>query len=181
MNASANADEDFRRRLDFAAEATEATLITLLAPQRLPDEIARPSRLLEAMRYASLGGGKRLRPFLVIETARLLGVEGSGVLRVACALERHRLKHGKYPDTTAALVPEFIDKVPHDVMTGTPLKFRLTPDGRFTLYSIGFDERDDGGTVVLRSSGGSSPPSLDYERGDWVWSYEDKVTGGGKK
>jgi hypothetical protein len=101
--------------------------------------------------------------------------------RVACALERHRLKHGKYPDTTAALVPEFIDKVPHDVMTGTPLKFRLTPDGRFTLYSIGFDERDDGGTVVLRSSGGSSPPSLDYERGDWVWSYEDKVTGGGKK
>ena len=87
MNASANADEDFRRRLDFAAEATEATLVTLLASQRLPDEIARPSRLLEAMRYASLGGGKRLRPFLVIETARLLGVEGSGVLRVACALE----------------------------------------------------------------------------------------------
>lgn len=87
MNASALADEDFRRRLDFAAEATEATLASLLAPQRLPDEITRPSRLLEAMRYASLGGGKRLRPFLVIETARLLGVEGTGVLRVASALE----------------------------------------------------------------------------------------------
>jgi farnesyl diphosphate synthase len=87
MNASPRADEDFRHRLDFAAEATEATLAGLLATQRLPDEIARPSRLLEAMRYASLGGGKRLRPFLVIETARLLGVEGTGVLRVASALE----------------------------------------------------------------------------------------------
>jgi hypothetical protein len=94
--------------------------------------------------------------------------------RVACALERHWLKHGKYPDATAALAPEFIDKVPHDVMTGTPLKYRLRPDGRFTLYSIGFDERDDGGTVFLKNSGGSSPPTLDYDRGDWVWSYEDK-------
>ncbi|MFM9162697.1 MAG: polyprenyl synthetase family protein, partial [Methylocystis sp.] len=53
MNASSHADEDFRRRLDFAAEATEATLTSLLGSERLPDEIVRPSRLLEAMRYAS--------------------------------------------------------------------------------------------------------------------------------
>jgi len=39
------------------------------------------------MRYASLGGGKRFRPFLLIETARLLGVEGDGVLRAAAAVE----------------------------------------------------------------------------------------------
>jgi farnesyl diphosphate synthase len=39
------------------------------------------------MRYASLGGGKRLRPFLLIETARLFGAEGKGVMRAAAALE----------------------------------------------------------------------------------------------
>ena len=39
------------------------------------------------MRYATLGGGKRLRPFLVVETARLFGVEGEGPLRAGAALE----------------------------------------------------------------------------------------------
>jgi farnesyl diphosphate synthase len=39
------------------------------------------------MRYSTLGGGKRLRPFLVIESARLFGVEGASALRTACALE----------------------------------------------------------------------------------------------
>ena len=43
--------------------------------------------MLEAIRYSSLGGGKRLRPFLVIESARLFGVTGGPALRTACALE----------------------------------------------------------------------------------------------
>ncbi|MEO1066969.1 MAG: polyprenyl synthetase family protein [Pseudomonadota bacterium] len=46
-----------------------------------------PERLFEAMRYASLNGGKRVRPFLVIETAKLFGLEGEGVRRAAVALE----------------------------------------------------------------------------------------------
>jgi farnesyl diphosphate synthase len=79
--------DDFRHRLDEAAQHTETTLNALLAPQPLPCEITRPARLLQAMRYASLYGGKRLRPFLVIETARLFGVEGAPALRAACALE----------------------------------------------------------------------------------------------
>ncbi len=86
MDAAARAEE-FRRRLDAAAEATEAALDALLAPATLPGEIARPARLLDAMRYSSLGGGKRLRPFLVIESARLFGVVGDAALRTACALE----------------------------------------------------------------------------------------------
>ena len=60
-----------------AAEATEAALDALLAPVASPGEITRPARLLEAMRYSTLGCGKRLRPFLVIESARLFGVEGA--------------------------------------------------------------------------------------------------------
>jgi farnesyl diphosphate synthase len=77
----------FRKRLDETAAATEAMLDALLSPRVLKGEVERPARLLEAMRYASLGGGKRLRPFLMVETARLFGVEGDGVLRAACALE----------------------------------------------------------------------------------------------
>jgi farnesyl diphosphate synthase len=81
------AAELFRTRLDETAQATEAMLDRLLSPRVLTGEIERPARLLEAMRYSSLGGGKRLRPFLMVETARLLGAAGEGVLRAACALE----------------------------------------------------------------------------------------------
>ncbi|PPD45220.1 MAG: geranylgeranyl pyrophosphate synthase [Methylocystis sp.] len=86
MDAAKKAEE-FHRRLESAADATEAALDALLAPTTLPGEITRPARLLEAMRYATLGGGKRLRPFLVIESARLFGVEDASALRTACALE----------------------------------------------------------------------------------------------
>ena len=58
----------FAKRLDQTAEDTEALLDRLLSDELLPDEIARPKRLIEAMRYSSLGGGKRLRPFLVVES-----------------------------------------------------------------------------------------------------------------
>ena len=39
------------------------------------------------MRYSTLGGGKRLRPFLLVETARLFGADGEGALRAGAALE----------------------------------------------------------------------------------------------
>jgi farnesyl diphosphate synthase len=80
-------EAEFEARLNAVAAATEQMLDRLLGPSILPGETARPPRFLEAMRYASLGGGKRLRPFLMIETARLFGVEGDGILRAAAALE----------------------------------------------------------------------------------------------
>jgi len=81
------ATAEFESRLNDVAAATESLLDRLLGSAPLPGETARPPRFLEAMRYASLGGGKRLRPFLLIETARLFGVEGEGVQRAAAALE----------------------------------------------------------------------------------------------
>ena len=53
----------------------------------LPIPEGREARLTEAMRYASLGGGKRLRPFLVLESAGLFGVARSSALRVAASVE----------------------------------------------------------------------------------------------
>ncbi len=62
---------------------TEALLDRLLAPAPVDGERARPARLLDAMRYASLGGGKRFRPFLVVECAALFGVAREHALMAA--------------------------------------------------------------------------------------------------
>lgn len=77
----------FHKQLSAVADKVEARLDALLSPHPLAGEIARPAHLLDAMRYACLGGGKRLRPFLLIETARLFGRADDGILRAACALE----------------------------------------------------------------------------------------------
>jgi len=77
----------FTARLNEAAGLVEASLEALLSDKVAPGEIARPSRLMAAMRHAVLGGGKRLRPFLTLESARLLGLEGQGPLRAGCAVE----------------------------------------------------------------------------------------------
>ena len=77
----------FETRLAEAEAATEAALDRLLSGEPAEGEIARPARLVEAMRYAVLGGGKRLRPFLLIESARLFGAEGAAVVSAAASLE----------------------------------------------------------------------------------------------
>src|ERR1700686_1066720 len=78
---------DFTKRLDQTAEDTEALLSKLLSDELLPDETARPKRLIEAMRYSSLGGGKRLRPFLVVESSAVFGVAREAALLAGAALE----------------------------------------------------------------------------------------------
>ena len=75
----------FTKELERAAASVEQRLGALLAP-----DAAAPgsgSRLAEAMRYAVLGGGKRLRPYLLIQSARLFGVGEARALDAACALE----------------------------------------------------------------------------------------------
>ncbi len=74
-------------RLTTLAAEVEHMLEAILSQQSLPGEYPRPERLLAAMRHACLAGGKRLRPFLLIETARLFDQSGSGIMRAAAALE----------------------------------------------------------------------------------------------
>ncbi len=74
----------FTQRLEDHASRLERHLDDWLTPARIGP--AAP-RLLEAMRYGSLGGGKRFRPFLVIESAALFGVPVEGALNAAAALE----------------------------------------------------------------------------------------------
>jgi len=83
----ASAPKDFAGRLAAVADEAEAVLTRLLYGAPLTGEIARPERLLAAMRHGTLGGGKRLRPFLVVESAALFGVAQTGALNAGCALE----------------------------------------------------------------------------------------------
>ncbi len=99
--------------------------------------------------------------------------------RIACAMERLRLKQGRLPGSLDALVPDYLDPVPHDLVTGKPLIYKPDGDGGFVLYSVGWNQMDDNGTY---------PGKEDYlgvnrfrvqffyhpQSGDWVWRYPDK-------
>jgi farnesyl diphosphate synthase len=67
--------------------AEAADLVTVALDQLLPRAEGPEAKLTEAMRYAALGPGKRLRPFFALETAKMFDIEERPVLRAACALE----------------------------------------------------------------------------------------------
>lgn len=90
--------------------------------------------------------------------------------RIACRLERYRLAHGSFPATLDALVPAYGAELPHDLMTGKPYIYRLDKDGNFTLYSAGWNRKDDGGDIGL--PGAPAPIGSAYptdNSNDWVW------------
>jgi hypothetical protein len=118
---------------------------------------ASPFNVLERLMLPALGNAaKRFAS----------GQESVDLARVACALERYRLTHGEYPESLDALAPQFIAKLPHDIINGQPLHYRRAPDGQFVLYSVGWNETDDGGVVGLTKNG-----NVDTSTGDWVWRY----------
>src|SRR3990167_9142378 len=67
--------------------AEAADLVTVALDELLPRAEGPESRLTEAMRYAAVGPGKRLRTFFAIETGKMFDLEDRPVLRAACALE----------------------------------------------------------------------------------------------
>jgi hypothetical protein len=99
---------------------------------------------------------------------KLAGAQGTADQAViACALERYHLATGRYPKALAELAPRFLKQVPHDLITGKPLHYQLTADGRFLLYSVGWNEADDGGEIAFQASG----RPIEKKHGDWVWRY----------
>ncbi len=67
--------------------AQAADLVTVALDELLPRADGPESRLTEAMRYAALGPGKRLRTYFALETGKMFDVPERSVLRAACALE----------------------------------------------------------------------------------------------
>ena len=84
---------------------------------------------------------------------------------IACALESYRLARGHFPDSLDKLMPEYLVKLPHDIITGNPLRYRLYPEGHYVLYSVGWNERDDRGTIKQSKNG-----AIEQNEGDWVWT-----------
>lgn len=83
---------------------------------------------------------------------------------LACALERYRLVHGQYPEALAALKPQFVREIPHDIITGEALHYSRIENNKFVLYSVGWNEKNDQGTPAPRAA------STAGKTGDWVWS-----------
>jgi farnesyl diphosphate synthase len=77
----------FQITLQQHAASVETLLSELLSDRPQSGEISRPPRLMAAMRHGVLNGGKRLRPFLVMESAALFGADNLAALRVAAAIE----------------------------------------------------------------------------------------------
>lgn len=87
----------FAQSLGNRAEQIDAELANLFVTG---PATATPARLREAMRHALLGGGKRLRPFLVIESASLFGIEADRSAAAAAAIEcvhSYSLAHDDLP------------------------------------------------------------------------------------
>jgi hypothetical protein len=91
--------------------------------------------------------------------------------RVACALERHRLANGTLPASLDAVAPRYIPAIPTDVIDGKPLRYRLESDGGYILYSVGWNQADDGGVTAWSKE---QKGTVDTERGDWVWQMAAK-------
>ena len=133
MPLAADAEPTLERRLAEAAD-----LVTVALDHLLPRGEGPEARLTEAMRYAALGPGKRLRPYFALETGRMFDVEERSVLRAACALEcihayslvhddlpamdddatrRGRpTVHRQYDEATAILVGDALQTVAFEIM-----------------------------------------------------------------
>jgi hypothetical protein len=144
---------------------TNSRVISPAALQRANDAVLAEKRHYYFPAYKTQA--IMLFPAISATVRKIAAIQASiDLARVACALERYHLAHNEYPETLDALAPQFIAQLPHDIINGQPLHYRRTDDGKFVLYSVGWDEKDDGGKIFLTQSG-----TVDQKRGDWVWRY----------
>jgi hypothetical protein len=91
---------------------------------------------------------------------------------IACALERHRLAKGDYPETLQGLALANGKALPNDALTGGAMGYRRTSPGKYRLWCVGIDGEDDGGRRVIdRTTPNATKFSDPIYRGDWVWDY----------
>lgn len=90
------------------------------------------------------------------------------MLETDIALQRYQKRHGRFPDSLEALVPDFLPAVPRDAIDGRPLRYRPAPEGsRPLLWSVGENGSDEGGDPTPRSS----DPTTNY----YWWKARDAV------
>jgi hypothetical protein len=89
---------------------------------------------------------------------------------VACALERYRRAHGQYPERLEELKPRFLEVVPHDIISGGPLRYARESPSDFLLYAVAADEKDNNGTQPPKEA------SVEAVGFDWVWEPASKLS-----
>ena len=80
--------------------------------------------------------------------------------RTALALEQFYLDQSTYPASLSQLVPQFLPEVELDPIDFEPMRYQRTKADQFRLYSIGWNETDDGGKF-----------EKEYKQGDWLWKW----------
>ena len=90
-------------------------------------------------------------------------------MRGAIAVERFRMKHGKWPAKLEDVVPAFLGRVPTDPFDGTPLKLVRTADG-VIVYTVGVDGVDDGGKLNRKK-----PMAPGADIGIQLWDREKRA------
>ncbi|MBM3882560.1 MAG: hypothetical protein FJ387_23025 [Verrucomicrobia bacterium] len=160
----------YQNQLSIAQVFTEGILAAFDATQGTVD-VACLEALAKDPRW------KRWRPYSVFVGLLVPAIVPSGFraaqeqtaiaqARLAVALERHRLARGSYPEALRSLVPEFLDRLPVDPVTGQLMVYRREAPNRYVLYAVGLNATDDGGAVAVTKTGA---PAAKASLGDWVW------------
>ena len=90
----------------------------------------------------------------------------------ACALERYRIEHGTYPDSLGDANHAGEKPIPMDAVSGKPMGYRKTANGKYALWCVGLTGVDGGGRRVLDKTRPASTNFSDPNyRGDWVWDF----------
>jgi hypothetical protein len=142
----------------------------------LEAERVHPQKIQQATQPSFALGHHRLLADLILQSTRFLCSRAALAQTevnqsiIACALERYRLAHDQFPATLEELRSNGTFSLPLDVITGEPMKYHRTPDGQFVLYSVGWNEKDDGGKTVADPQTKAPNP----DQGDWVWPVYPK-------
>lgn len=137
---------------------TTNRLISPTVMKRVSSEIKELTRHYSPYTFQSL----MILPALTATVSKFAKIQAQlDLARVAVALDRFKLTHGNYPETLNALAPQFLERIPHDIINGQPLHYHRDGE-KFVLWSVGWDEKDDGGNVIRDKDGR-------LVREDWIW------------
>lgn len=168
--ARASVASQWRRTLEAYQEFIRASEAALEASLTTPWKEVRVAELPKPIREYGVFAGMFLP---ALESAFNKALNGQTQLRlavVACALERHFLTQGRYPDSLAELSPAFLPDPPLDPMTRQPWFYERTGDRSFRLYSAGPNGIDEGG---LYTRGGSF--NSEARKDDFAWIVTEEL------
>jgi hypothetical protein len=124
------------------------------------DGIRNPSRILADQIFPAVNNATN-------KTLRVLSE--LRVVRTAIALERFHLAKGAYPAVLGELTPAYLAEALPDPYTGEAFRYERSADGRFRLWSLGINRRDDGGALGTKAYSKDAPAT---DPDDLCWAYQ---------